>query len=101
MFYPLEKNWIILLKSHLKKGIFNLGMTDSSPFTVWVIKDVALPERISKTWDSERVCVCVRACAFMCDCMPDERALLTEGAWFKGKLHFLVWVSGKGYSADG
>lgn len=78
MFYPLEKNWIILLKSHLKKGIFNLGMTDSSPFTVWVIKDVALPDRISKTWDSERVCVCARARAFVCDCMPDERALLTE-----------------------
>ena len=91
MFYPLKKNWIILLKSHLKKGIFNLGMTDSSPSTVWVIKDVALPERISKTWDCQRgvcVCVCVCVCVYIYVCMPSERALLTEGAWFKGKLHF-------------
>lgn len=43
-----------LIKESLEERHFQFGMTDSPPFTVWVIKDVALPERIFMTWDSQR-----------------------------------------------
>lgn len=60
----------MFLKDYLNKGIFkvNLGMTGSLPSMFWVIKDMVLQERMSRTWGqsdgSEYACDCVKGHVF-------------------------------------